>query len=95
MDENARIRIMTGESGEISMRVMYPGNLRGNEEITVQRGGTTKYAFRLRTNEAAFTITAQPRQIVELMFSQNFYVENAAEQRGKDRLSMIVEFTTR
>ena len=95
MDENARIRIMTGESGEISMRVMYPGNLRGDEEINITQGGKTKYAFRLRTNEAAFTISAQPRQIVELMFSQNFYVENAAEQRGKDRLSMIVEFTTR
>ena len=95
MDENAHIRIMTGESGEISMKVMYPGNLKGNEQITIVRGGKTQYVFNLRTNEAAYTITAQPRQIVELEFSQNFYVENAAEQRGADRLSMLVEFTTK
>ena len=95
MDENAHIRIMTGESGEIGMKVMYPGNLKGNETITITRGGKTQYMFNLRTNEAAFTITAQPRQIVELEFSQNFYVENAAEQRGTDRLSMLVEFTTK
>ncbi|MBQ7534784.1 MAG: hypothetical protein IJT43_04105 [Stomatobaculum sp.] len=95
MDEKAHIRIMTGESGEISMHVMYPGNLKGNETITIVRGGKTEYAFNLRTNEAAFTLTAQPRQIVELEFRQNFYVENAAEQRGEDRLSMLVEFTTK
>ena len=94
MDENAHIRIMTGESGEISMKVLYPGNLKGNETITIVRGGRTQYMFRLRTNEAAYPITAQPRQIVELEFSQNFFVENAAEQRGADRLSMLVEFTT-
>ena len=94
MDENAHIRIMTGESGEISMKVMYPGNLKGNEQITIVRGGRTRYMFNLRTNEASYTITAQPRQIVELEFSQNFFVENAAEQRGADRLSMLVEFIT-
>ena len=76
------------------MKVMYPGNLKGNEKITIVRGGRTQYMFNLRTNEAAYTITAQPRQIVELEFSQNFYVENAAEQRGADRLSMLVEFST-
>ena len=94
MDENAHIRIMTGESGEIGMKVMYPGNLKGNEKITIVRGGRTQYMFNLRTNEAVYTITAQPRQIVELEFSQNFFVENAAEQRGADRLSMLVEFST-
>ena len=65
-----------------------------NETISIVREGRTQYMFKLRTNEAAYTITAQPRQIVELEFSQNFYVENAAEQRGADRLSMLVEFIT-
>lgn len=93
MDENAKIRIMTGKKGDIAMHVMYPGNLRGDERIQVTQDGKPTVTYLLQSNEADFVIPAASQQIVELSFSTNFYVENALEQRGTDRLAMIVNFT--
>ena len=93
MDERAKIRILTGPSGDISFETMYPGNLTGLETITV-RTGEKNLVFRVLNNVDHFTVEAEPRQIVELEFEQNFHVEPAAEQRGTDRLSMIVTFKT-
>lgn len=93
MDENAHLRIMTGAGGDIAMHVMYPGNLRGDEWIRVTENGEPAVTYLLKSNEADFVIPAAPQQIVDLTFSTNFYVENALEQRGTDRLAMIVNFT--
>lgn len=94
MDERARLTLLTGGSGEIVLQLMYPGNLRGDEHIFVQQDGGEIQEYPLEANVSELRLAAPPRQLVTLSFSQNFYVENAAEQRGEDRLSMIVSFVT-
>ncbi len=93
MDEKAKIRILTGPSGDILFETMYPGNLTGRETIKVKTPEET-LVFPIHSNVDHFKVEAEPRQIVELEFEQNFHVEPAAEQRGTDRLAMIVTFTT-
>ncbi|MGP1348077.1 MAG: hypothetical protein ACTTK0_00365 [Stomatobaculum sp.] len=93
MDEQAELRILTGSSGEITMRIMYPGNLRGDETVTVVKDEEETYSFPLQSNIAEFTLDTAPGSLAALRFTQNFHVENAAEQRGRDRLAMIVTFT--
>ena len=107
MDEKAEVRLLTGESGEIAISCMYPGNLDGTERIRIRaRGAVPDDAARtagravapdtwelpLTSNIQTFGFHSDPHRFVEFTFSQNFYVENAAEQRGSDRLSMIVTF---
>lgn len=41
-------------------------------------------------NNMEYEIPAAPHQTISLEFSCNFYVKDAKERRGEDRLSMIV-----
>ena len=36
-------------------------------------------------------IETEPYQIVDLEFEHNFYMQNAQEKRGEDKLAVIVE----
>lgn len=92
MDERAKIYLLTGRTGEIRMRCMYPGNLRGDEYFELRMNGGETRRFALRENISEYAIQAEPRQIAALEFSTSFYVEDAAEQRGDGRLAMIVSF---
>ena len=38
-------------------------------------------------------LTASPWQLVHLTFDYNFYMQNAMEQRGEDRLAAIVHIS--
>lgn len=93
MDEEAHLRIMTGKSGEIRMTLTYPGNLTGTEVVTIRKDDEEQFTIPLSENQSEFVIHAEPYRIVDLRFSQNFYLPNAAEQRGEGRLSLLIGFT--
>ena len=93
MDERAKLRVMTGSTGNIRMEMMYPGNLTGRETVSIKKDGAT-VIWPLTSNISEYTIHGEPYRITELEFTQNFHVEPAAEQRGEDRLALIVNFVT-
>ena len=49
----------------------------------------------VRSNVVNTTIQAEPWQTVHLTFEYNFFMQNAQEQRGEDRLAAIVHLTVR
>ena len=44
-------------------------------------------------NTMKMELEAEPYQIANLQFENNFYLKDAGEQRGEKRFSMIVNFT--
>ncbi len=91
MDENAKIRVMAGKEGVIHLKFMFPGILNGGETTTIHKDG--ELAAQIPVTESVYyqDIAAEPYQIVELEFHHNFYMQNAQEQRGEDRLAVIME----
>ena len=47
----------------------------------------------IKQNITQVELETRPYDIVELDFENNFYLEDAKEQRGEKRFSMIVEIT--
>ncbi len=47
----------------------------------------------IKQNITQVELKARPYDIVELEFENNFYLEDAQEQRGEKRFSMMVEIT--
>lgn len=93
MDEHARVDIMTGSTGTIQLEIMYPGLIEGGETITITTDGRTPQVIPVRSSVIHTVISAEPCQTVNLEFSYNFYMQNAQEQRGTDRLAAIVNIT--
>lgn len=93
MDESANIRVMAGESGVISMEIYYPGELTGSEISKISLNGKQIKTLAIDKNMLKLEIEAEPLQIASLQFENNFYLKDAAEQRGEKRFSMIVNFT--
>lgn len=94
MEEQAQIRVMAGANGKIHLNCYYPGELEGDEAITVKIDGQPPMIWELNSNEVSYDLTVEPYQTAELYFNNNFYVKHAQEQRGDARLSMIVKITT-
>lgn len=90
MDEHARIDVMAGSAGTIRLEIMYPGLMKGGETITITADGGNPQVIPVRSSVIHTVISAQPWQTVKLEFSCNFYMQNAQEQRGTDRLAAIV-----
>lgn len=91
MDEHARIRVMAGAEGVIRLKFMFPGILNGGETTTIYADG--KLTAEIPVTESIYyqKIEAEPYQIVDLEFEHNFYMQNAQEKRGEDKLAVIVE----
>ena len=91
MDETARIRIMTGKEGVIHLKFMFPGILTGGETTEIYIDGNL--AAQIPVTESVYyqDIKAEPYQIIELEFCHNFYMQDAKEQRGTDRLAVLME----
>lgn len=94
MDQNAEISVMTARGGSIHFEFLYPGNLTGSEEVTIERENGEKEVVPLRTNMTNFTLQADGSQIILLKLSCNFVMPGAEEQRGRDPLSVIVNIST-
>lgn len=90
MDEEAKLSVRAGASGIIRLEMVYPGNLTGNEESTVYVNGEKTVTTVFEDNITTAEIQVDPFQTVELLVKNNFYLEDAQEQRGEKRFSMLV-----
>lgn len=90
MDEHASLTVMAGKDGTIHLEVMYPGIMNGGEMITITKDEDEPLQLPVQSSVVDATLTADPWQMVHLTFDYNFYMQNAQEQRGKDRLAAIV-----
>ncbi len=93
MDEHARVGVMAGSTGTIQLEIMYPGLIEGGESITITTDGRNPQVIPVRSSVLRTVISAEPGQTVYLEFDYNFYMQNAQEQRGTDRLAAIVNIT--
>jgi hypothetical protein len=89
MDENASIEVMSGDKGIIRFEIMYPGNLTDNENVYISYDDRV-LDIDLKENITNVEIQSDPNRIVRFDFKNNFYFPNALEQRGEDKLSVIV-----
>ena len=95
MDERASLTVMAGETGMIDLEVVYPGIMSGGEAVKITKDKDEPRYLPVRSNVVNTTIQAEPWQMVHLTFEYNFYMQNAQEQRGEDRLAAIVHMTVR
>lgn len=95
MDEHASLTVMAGETGMIDLEIIYPGVMSGGEGIKITKDQDDPVTIPVRSTVVNETIEAEPWQMVHLTFDYNFYMHNAQEQRGKDRLAAIVHMTAR
>ena len=95
MDEHASLTVMAGEEGLIDLEVIYPGVMIGGETVEITKDQEEPLFLPVRSSVVKATIHAQPWQQVHLSFDYNFYMQNAQEQRGGDRLAAIVHMTAR
>ncbi len=93
MDESAKLRVMAGHSGIIHLQLMYPGAMEGTEKSRIYMDGELAETVDIVENITHIELTAAPYDIVELDFENNFYLEDAQEQRGEKRFSMMVQIT--
>lgn len=93
VDEEAAMIVMTGASGRIELEVTYPGNLQGQEVISVTYGNDVVAEWPLTGNITTHSITTQPYTFVPITFHTNFYMPDALEQRGEQRLAFLLELT--
>jgi hypothetical protein len=90
MDEHGEITVMSGENGRIKLEIMFPGIIEGGEMITITKDEEEPVHIPLRASVVNHEIQAEPWQLVHLKFDYNFYMQNAGEQRGEDRLAALV-----
>ena len=93
MDEHASLTVMAGEEGIIDLEIMYPGIMSGGEMITITKDQEEPLKLPLHSSVVDARLTASPWQLVHLTFDYNFYMQNAMEQRGEDRLAAIVHIS--
>ena len=93
MDENACVRVMAGSTGRIDLELLYPGTVTGEETMTVRKDGEEEEIIDIDQNILYASLQVEPYRMVELEFENNFYLEEAVEQRGEDRLALIVNMT--
>ena len=93
MDERAELNVMAGAEGVINLEIMYPGTMAGGERIRITKEDEEPIFVPLRASVVQTSVEAEPWQLVHLSFDYNFYMQNALEQRGEDRLAAIVHIT--
>ncbi len=93
MDESAKIRVMAGETGIIRMQFLYPGAMSGHEQTKIYQDGDLAKTVDIIENITHVQLEVKPYDIVELDFENNFYLQDAQEQRGEKRFSMMVQIT--
>ena len=61
--------------------------------ITITKDEDEPLQLPVQSSAVDATLTADPWQMVHLTFDYNFYMQNAMEQRGEDRLAAIVHIS--
>ena len=88
-DEEAKLNVMSGEKGEIHFEIMYPGELNGDEKIEIEVNGEKETLY-LVSNITQYEIDTTANSLTAIHLKSNFYLPDASEQRGEDRLSYIL-----
>ncbi len=94
MEESAKIRVMTGESGAIHLQLLYPGSMTGEEISAIYQDGVLVEEVEIDNNITYVDLQTGPYDTVELEFENNFYLKNIYEKRGESRLALMVRITT-
>jgi hypothetical protein len=92
IDEQAEVQLMTGEDGTIEMSFYYPGEITGDEWMTIYVNDDPKTYLQFTDQQMTWSWTGQPYRTVTLRFETNFYVRDAQEKRGERRLAAITHF---
>lgn len=93
MDERSEIQVMAGSTGTIHMSFFYPGELTGDEWMTIYVNGEPQTYLGFDANELEVSLERQPFETVTLRCETNFYVPDAREQRGERRLAVLMSLT--
>lgn len=94
MDEEAQLNIMAGENGHISLELLYPGNITGQEVIEISVNKKEFEDIKLEENISGYEIYANPYEVVNVRFKNNFIMPDALEIRGDKKLSLIVNINS-
>ena len=86
--------VLSGETGVIRLRFLYPGQLDGDEQTEVYVDGELWQKISVTENIYLAEIQAGPYQTLDVEIKNNFFVEDALEQRGSKRLTAILEIET-
>ena len=84
MEESAKIRVMTGESGAIHLQLLYPGSMTGEEISAIYQDGVLVEEVEIDNNITYVDLQTGPYDTVELEFENNFYLKNIYEKRGEN-----------
>ncbi len=90
IDESARIQVMAGSQGVIELDFYYPGEITRDQWIMVYVNEEPQAYLELREAQSHTVIEVRPYETVTLDFKTNFYVPDAREQRGKQRLAVVL-----
>lgn len=90
IDEYAKIQVMAGSKGGIEMDFYYPGEITGDQWITVSVNGEPQVYMEMEANQTHVSVPSRPYEVLTLEFKTNFYVMDAREQRGKQRLAAVL-----
>lgn len=90
VDEHGKIVLMNGNKDVLKLGCYYPGTINGNQVCQIKVNGKRMPDLVFTDNYMTYEIPSAPYQMISLEFSCNFYVANAKEKRGEERLAMVV-----
>lgn len=93
MDERSEFQVMAGSTGTIRMKFFYPGELTGDQWMTVYVNGEPQYYLGFDSNTLEISLERQPYETVNLRCETNFFVPDAKEQRGERKLAVLMSMT--
>lgn len=94
LDQEAELNIMAGEEGLVDLEFLYPGEIQGNEVISMLVNGKEYVAFELKNNISYQTFYAKPYEVINIRFSSNFYLPDAQEIRGETPLCTLMNISS-
>lgn len=90
VDEHGKIVLMNGNKDVLKLGCYYPGTITGKQVCQIKVNGKRMPDLVFTDNYMTYEIPSAPYQMISLEFSCNFYVANAKEKRGEERLAMVV-----
>ena len=90
VDEHGKIVLMNGNKDVLKLGCYYPGTITGEQVCQIKVNGKRMPDLVFTDNYMVYEIPSAPYQMISLEFSCNFYVANAKEKRGEERLAMVV-----
>ncbi len=90
LDESAQIQVMTGAKGIVEMDFYYPGELTKDQWVMVYVNEEPRIYLEMKENLMHAVVEAEPYETLQLEFKTNFYLPEAQEQRGQQRLAVLL-----